>query len=55
MIVESGRKDAKRYYLAKDETELVEQGYVPHIMIERYRPLNGKWWGRHVKEANNAE
>jgi hypothetical protein len=41
--------DAKRYYLAKDETELVEQGYVPHIMIERYRPLNGKWWGRHVE------
>lgn len=55
VIVESGRKDAKRYYLAKDETELVEQGYVPHIMIERYRPLNGKWWGRHVEGANNAE
>ena len=23
--------------------------------IERYRPLNGKWWGRHVEGANNAE
>ena len=56
VIVESGRKDTKRYYLAKDETELVEQGgYVPHIMIGRYRPLNGKWWGRYVEEANNAE
>ena len=55
VIVESGRKDTKRYYLAKDETELVEQGYVAHIMIGRYRPLNGKRWGRYVEEANNAE
>ena len=55
VIVESGRKDAKRYYLAKDETELVEQGYVPHIMIRRYRPLNGAWWGLDIERTDTVE
>ena len=49
VIVESGRKDVKRYYLAKDKTELMEQGYILHSMIRRYRPLNGAWWGLDIE------
>lgn len=53
VIVESGRKDVKRYYLAKDETELMEQGYIPYSMIRRYRPLNGAWWGLDTENSRD--
>ena len=50
VIVTPGGKDAKRYYLAKDKTELMEQGYILRSMVERYRRLDGTWWGRLVKD-----
>lgn len=55
VIVESGRKDVKRYYLAKDETELMEQDYIPYSMIRRYRSLNGAWWGLDIERTDTVE
>lgn len=31
----------KRFYLMKDETELIEQGYRPDAFLGRYRRIDG--------------